>query len=90
MVVHGHIHVDGRKVDRPAYVVRKDEKITPKKSSAEFVKTCSDSTQNVTVPGWLSVEGEAQEMQVVRDPKLEDIQLPFDLNCSMIVEFFSK
>jgi len=90
MVVHGHIHVDGRKVDRPAYIVRKDEKITPKKSSAEFVKMCSDSTQNVPVPGWLSVEGEAPEVQVVRDPKLEDIELPFDLNCSMIVEFFSK
>lgn len=90
LVVHGHIYVNGHKVDRPGYLVGKEDKITPKEKSAEFVQACRSSVVNASVPGWLSVEGEAMEAQVIREPKLEDVKLPFDLNCSMIVEFFSK
>lgn len=90
LVVHGHIHVNGRKVDRPGYLVEKEDKLAPKGASADFVRACKDSAPNPTMPGWLSVEAEALEAQVIRAPKLEDLQFPFDLNCSMIVEFFSK
>lgn len=89
-VVHGHIRVNGRKVDRPGYPVQPNDKITPKKKSEDFIKGCVERTANVNVPDWLSCEADKLEAHVIRAPKLDGIQLPFDLNCSMIVEFFSK
>ncbi len=90
LVVHGHIKVNGRKVDRPGYLVQANDAIAVKEKSQEYVKGCVASCEGVTVPGWLSGDGEKLEAQVIRTPKLEDVQLPFDLDCAMIVEFFSK
>jgi len=90
IVAHGHILVNGRRVDRPGYLVSPNDVIAPRESSKEFVKAAAGATENTHVPGWLVVDPAKFEAQVVRKPKVEDIQLPFDLDCSMIIEFFSK
>ena len=90
MVVHGHIYVNGKKVDRPGYLVMPNDKITPKGKSADFVKACAATGQAGNLPGWISLENDNMELHVIRKPQFEDIQLPFDLDCSMIIEFFSK
>jgi len=90
MVSHGHIKVNGRRIDRPSYPVQPNDVIAPVESSLEFVKACAATAQNVSVPAWLALDENRFEAQVVRRPKIEDVQLPFDLDCGMIVELFSK
>jgi small subunit ribosomal protein S4 len=90
LVVHGHIHVNGRKCDRPGYGVKVNDTLTPKPKSAEFVKACASSVAGRTAPGWMTFDEGKMEGQIIREPALEDLQLPFDLDLSMIIEFFSK
>jgi small subunit ribosomal protein S4 len=90
LVVHGHVLVNGKKCDRPGFLVSVNDTITPKEKSRELIQTCASSVAGRTVPGWLTGNESTLEGQVIREPLLEDIQLPFDLDCSMIVEFFSK
>lgn len=90
LVAHGHIAVNGRKVDRPGYQVAANDTITPRESSKKVVGNCAASAVNIGVPSWLTVDQEKFEGKVVGAPKIEDVQLPFSLNTSMIIEFFSK
>jgi len=90
IVAHGHIKVNNRRVDRPGYLVQPNDVIAPREASLEFVKSCAATAQNVSVPAWLALDENRFEAQVVRRPKIEDVQLPFDLDCGMIVELFSK
>lgn len=90
VVAHGHILVNGRRVDRPGYLLKPNDTIAPKEKSKDYVKSCADSAENVNAPGWIVPTENKMEAQVIRQPKMEDIQLPFNLDCSMVVEFFSK
>lgn len=90
LVVHGHVQVNGKKVDRPGYLVNPNEVIVPREKSRELLKTCAASAEGRQIPGWMANDEGKQEGQIIRLPTFEDIQLPFDLDCSVIVEFFSK
>ncbi len=90
LVVHGHICINGKKVDRPGFLVSRNDVITPKEKSKDLLQACSSSTEGLSVASWLASDESKLEGQVIRQPKLEDVRLPFDLDCSMIVEFFSK
>jgi len=90
MVSHGHIYVNGRKVDRPAYPVEPGDRITAKESSKAYVRSCAQSTEDVFIPAWLEGDSEKCEARVLRLPTPEDVRLPFELNYSLIIEFYTK
>jgi small subunit ribosomal protein S4 len=90
MVSHGHIYVNGRKVDRPGYPVKLGDQITAKESSKAYVKDCAQATEESFIPAWLEGDAEKCEGRVLRLPTPEDVRLPFELNYSLIIELYTK
>jgi small subunit ribosomal protein S4 len=90
LVAHGHVLVNGKKVDRPGYVVSQGDKITIKASerSRNFVKSVLTATENQTLQGWLQLDRNSMEGTVLALPTREDVQIPVEEN--LIVEFCSR
>ena len=90
LVRHGHILVDGKKVDIPSYTVRVDQEIKlvyKHKKNPEVVKSLEERDLEKIV-GWLKIDKDELTGTVVRYPKRDDITLP--IQESLIVEFYSK
>jgi small subunit ribosomal protein S4 len=90
LVRHGHILVNGRRVDVPSYVVDVGDVITPRNrpKTLEMVKAAME-INTAPVPDYLSrVEGEIPEGHVLRLPTLEDVAIK--VNPQLIIEFSSR
>jgi small subunit ribosomal protein S4 len=90
LVRHGHVAVDGRKVNIPSYEISAGEEITIRENSKNLpiLATAKEFASHQTVPTWLEVDRENYKARVQSLPKREDIQLP--VNEQLIVELYSK
>ena len=89
VVVHGHIRVNGQKVDIPSYSVKVGDVITlrPRSAESEMFKSLREGTTVVT-PKWLTFDAPNLTGTVNALPAREDID--FELQENMIVEFYSR
>ncbi|MFW6381528.1 MAG: 30S ribosomal protein S4 [Bacillota bacterium] len=89
-VLHGHIYVNGRKVNIPSYQVEEDDQISVKDSSRKSptFKDIFDFNAELTPPEWLSVDMDKAEGTVVALPEREDIDYPVEEH--LIVEYYSR
>ena len=89
VVVHGHIRVNGQKVDIPSYSVKVGDVITlrPRSAESEIFKSLREGT-TVLTPKWLTFDAPNLTGTVNALPAREDID--FELQENMIVEFYSK
>lgn len=89
-VLHGHILVNGRKVNIPSYQVDVDDIISVKEESLKTTrfKEVLEFNAEITVPKWLSVDLEKGEGKVLALPDREDIDYPVEEH--LIVEFYSR
>jgi len=90
LVRHGHVHVDGRKVNIPSYEVDIGEEIAIRESSRKLpiLEQAKDFASHQNAPNWLNIDRDNYQGRVVALPKREDIQLP--VNEQLIVELYSK
>ena len=89
-VTHGHITVNGRRVDIPSYRVRPGDlvAVAPKAKELLVIKSALVSNERVTVPAWLEVDIEKLQGSVLSLPTRDQIDL--DINEQLIVELYSK
>ena len=89
VVGHGHIRVNGKKVDIPSYSVKVGDVITLRPTSAEkeMFKALREGT-SVLTPKWLTFDAPNLTGTVNALPAREDIDLQLQEN--MIVEFYSR
>ncbi len=90
MVTHGHICVNGRRVDNPSFRVRPGElvSVAPKAKELLVVKSALVSNERVQVPAWLEIDIEKLQGSVLSLPTRDQIDL--DINEQLIVELYSK
>jgi len=90
LVAHGHILVNGRRVDIPSSLVKAGALISLKEDSRknELIKMCLDTAKGRGVPGWLDLDADRFQGTVKQLPVREDIALP--IQEQLIVELYSK
>ncbi len=93
IVVHGHVNVNGHRVDSPAYVVKVGDVVTLTESSLTkqtFLDGVIDKRLNmsVRVPEWLELQKKERKGIILRDPARTDITVPIEEH--LIVELYSK
>ena len=90
MVTHGHICVNGRRVDIPSFRVRPGAlvSVAPKAKELLVVKSALVSNERVQVPAWLEIDIEKLQGSVLSLPTRDQIDL--DINEQLIVELYSK
>jgi small subunit ribosomal protein S4 len=90
LVRHGHVQVNGRKVNIPSYQVSVGEEIAIRESSRKLpiLEPAKEFASHQTAPGWLEIDRDNYKGRVLSLPKREEIQLP--VNEQLIVELYSK
>ena len=90
IVRHGHVTVNGRKVDIPSYQVNAGDEIAIREKSNKLVvvEGAKEFASHQAPPNWLQVDRDAYKGRVLALPKREDINLP--INEQLIVELYSK
>ena len=90
LVRHGHIAVNGKKVNIPSYQVSVNEEITVRENSRKLVviEGAQEFTSHQPAVAWLEVDRENFKGRVAALPKRENINLP--VNEQLIVELYSK
>ena len=90
LVRHGHVSVDGRKVNIPSYQVSVGEEISIRESSRKLpiLEQAKEFAAHGNPPTWLEIDRDNFKARVSALPKREDIQLP--VNEQLIVELYSK
>ena len=87
-VSHGHVLVDGRRVDIPSYGLRPGQTVSIAAGSpvARLATAAMDLTS--AMPGWLQADFDRMEGRMVREPLRSEITAP--VNEQLIVEFYSR
>ncbi len=90
MVMHGHVLVNGKRVDIPSYQTKTGQAIElgTRAKANDLVKAAVDTAAGRGIPQWLTLDASAFKGQVIAAPKREDITL--DINEQLIVELYSK
>ena len=90
MVCHGHVRVNGRKVDVPSYALKVNDTIEVKDNnvSRQLATRGLEISTSRMVPEWLSLNKEAFKGVVMRIPTRDEIQ-PI-ANEQAVVEFYSR
>ena len=90
IVRHGHIDVNGRRVNIPSYQVNAGDEIQVREKARKFtvVEGARDYASHQPVANWLEVDRDNLKGRVLNLPKREDINLP--VNEQLIVELYSK
>lgn len=88
LVSHGHIEVNGKKVDRRSFMVRPGMKISVRAKSHKM-KAVNDALDNPnrTVPEYLSLDRDQLSGQLMASPLPDQMPWPLELNLHEICDF---
>jgi small subunit ribosomal protein S4 len=88
LIGHGHISVNGRRVNKPAYQLRPGDVISVRDNSRarDVINAATELT--ATVPAWLQADYDSLTAKVLRLPEREEISTP--VQEQLIVELYSK
>lgn len=91
IINHGHVKVNGKKVNIASYLVKEGDAIELKDSSKQIalVLEAAQSPER-DIPDYIQVDHSAMKGQFVRTPKLADVPFPVQMEPNMVVEYYSR
>ena len=91
VVRHGHVQVNGRKVNIPSFSVKVGDvvEIREKSRNNPTILAARDATAHLPSPNWLDVDRDALKGRVIGLPKREEL-VQIQVNERLIVELYSK
>jgi small subunit ribosomal protein S4 len=90
-VNHGHILVNGKRVNIPSYLVQEGDVIEVKTKSRQMnlVLDAADSPER-DLPSYVDVDHNHMRGTFVRTPKLEDVPYPVQMEPNLVIEYYSR
>jgi small subunit ribosomal protein S4 len=91
VVRHGHVQVNGRKVNIPSFIVKPNDEVAIRESSKEnpTVLAARDATAHAPSPSWMDVDRDGLKGKIIGLPRRDElVQIP--INEQLIVELYSK
>ncbi len=91
LVRHGHIKVNGKKVNIPSFTVKPGDEVTVRDKSKEnsAILAAREATAHLPSPSWLEVDRENLKARIISLPKREEL-VQIQMNEQLIVELYSK
>ncbi|MCO5143974.1 MAG: 30S ribosomal protein S4 [Oligoflexia bacterium] len=89
-VRHGHVLVNGKKVDVPSYILKKGDTVTltPESQKVAAILASIESSKNREAPQWLEVDHGSFKATVKDLPTRDDVTIPVEER--LVVELYSK
>lgn len=89
LILHGHVLLNGKKVDRPASRLEQGDVIVPRDRVKHnpTVRSAWDN-RRLEIPSWLSVEQDTMRVTVSQTPTRDEV--PLDVTPSLVMEFYAQ
>lgn len=90
LVVHGHVTINGKRVDRPSFQVRPGDELSvrEKTRTKSFVQEVVELNAGLPRPAWIEFDPAKVTGKLISEPDRND--LPFELHENAIIEFYSQ
>ncbi len=91
VVNHGHVLVNGKRVNVPSFNVKDGDvvQIDPRKKDMQIVLEGAESSER-DVPDYIDADHNAMKATFVRAPKLADVPYPVPMEPNLVIEFYSR
>ena len=91
LINHGHIRVNGKKVDIPSYLTKADDTIEIRDKSKDLTIIISSlDSKEREVPDYIQFDGKNKKAKFVRVPKFAEIPYPTIMEPSLVIEYYSR
>lgn len=88
LVSHGHVTVDGERVNIPSFLVGDGQAVALTEDAAKIPTVAEEMSASRPLPAWLEREAKSARGRIVRLPERSDIDLPIDER--LIVSFYAR
>lgn len=90
-VSHGHVLVNGKKINIPSYKVKEGDVIELRERS-KGINMVLEAVQSAEreVPDYMEVDHKAMKGRFLRAPRFEDVPYPVQMEPHLVVEFYSR
>ena len=91
LINHGHIKVNGKKVNIPSYLVKAEDTIEIKDKSKDIV-TIVGALMNKEreVPDYIQVDEKNKKATLTRIPKFSEVPYPVIMEPNLVIEYYSR
>ena len=91
LINHGHVKVNGKKVNISSYQLKEEEtiEISEKSKKLEFIEVAMANKER-DVPEYLQLDEKNKKVKFVRTPKFEEVPYPVVMEPNLVIEYYSR
>ena len=91
LINHGHIKVNGKKVNIPGYQLKEEDTIELKEKSKQLTSVeVSLASKERDVPEYLQLDEKQKKIKFVRTPKFAEVPYPVLMEPNLVIEYYSR
>ena len=91
LINHGHIKVNGKKVNIPSYLLKEEDTIELKEKSKQLATVdVSLASKERDVPEYLQLDEKQKKIKYVRTPKFAEVPYPVLMEPNLVIEYYSR
>ena len=91
LINHGHVKVNGKKVDISSYQVKAEDSIEIRDKSKQLaIIDIAMANKERDVPEYLQVDEKNKKVKFVRVPKFEEVPYPVTMEPNLVIEYYSR
>jgi len=91
LINHGHVKVNGKKVNISSYQLKEEETIEVREKSKKLALIdIALANKEREVPEYLQVDEKSRKVKLVRTPKFEEVPYPVTMEPNLVIEYYSR
>ena len=91
LINHGHVKVNGRKVNIPSYQVKEEDTIEIRDKSKQLALIdIALANKERETPEYIQVDEKNKKMKFVRIPKFDEVPYPVVMEPNLVIEYYSR
>ncbi len=91
LINHGHVKVNGKKVNIPSFLLKLDDQIEIRDKSKEMVAIVGSLvSKEREVPDYIQIDEKNKQAKLLRVPKFSEIPYPTIMEPSLVIEYYSR
>ena len=91
LINHGHIKVNGKKVNIPSYLVNAEDTIEIKDKSKNIVTIVGALvSKERDVPDYIQMDNKSKKAKLIRIPKFSEVPYPTIMEPNLVIEYYSR
>ena len=91
LINHGHIKVNGKKVNIPSYLVKAEDTIEIKDKSKDIVAIVGALvSKEREVPDYIQMDEKNKKATLIRIPKFSEVPYPVIMEPNLVIEYYSR